>query len=107
MFARGVAYHEAGLGHGTNDDAEWLALLHALRVAHALGEADVVLIGDSRLVVNQAKGMGAALAGSDRFHGHREAYRGLAVGFERIRIRHVPRAKNMAGIVLEKIHGRL
>lgn len=105
VFARGVAYHEAGLGDGTNDDAEWLALLHALRVARALAETDVTLIGDSRLVVNQANSNG--LSAKSRFQVYFDAYRELAAGFERIQIRHVPRSKNLAGAVLERVQGRL
>ena len=54
VVARGRTYLRTGLGEGSNDDAEWLALLYALDVARDLGATDLVLVGDSTLVVRQA-----------------------------------------------------
>jgi ribonuclease HI len=34
------------LGHGTSADAEWLALIHALKIAMSLDTTDFVLIGE-------------------------------------------------------------
>lgn len=101
--ARGVAHVEAGLGFGDNHDAEWLALLHALRIAQAIGANDIVLIGDSRAVIDQAKGRSASVR-ADR---HRAAFDALVDRFARVRFRHVMRSKNLAGTALEKRHGRL
>jgi ribonuclease HI len=86
VVARGVVHIRTDIGQGSNNDAEWLALLDALRVAARLGERDVVLLGDSLFVIGRAKATGAA-ADAD--------YRRLAAGFDRIRIRHVGRSQNL------------
>jgi ribonuclease HI len=100
VVARGVVHYRDDLGEGTNNDAEWLALIHALGVAAALGERDIVLIGDSALVVNQARGMWKC-RGAD-LQRHHAAFVALAAGFARIRIRQVARSKNLAGIALDR-----
>ncbi|PTQ12055.1 ribonuclease HI [Sphingomonas oleivorans] len=104
VVARGITYHKPDLGHGTNNDAEWLALIHALQVARSLGARDILLVGDSALVVNQANGAwkcrGAAL------QRHLGAFKALAAQFARVRVRHIGRSQNLAGIALEKQHGR-
>lgn len=105
VVARGVTYHVPDLGHGTNNDAEWLALIHALKVARSLGETDIALIGDSAHVVHQARGewpcRGAGLKA------HLAAFQSLAAGFASIRIKHVGRSKNLAGIALARRHAGL
>ena len=103
VVARGVVHHATDLGSGSNDEAEWLAARHALAVARALGEVDIVLVGDSARVVAQANGApcrSAALAEQ------RDAFRAEAAGFARVRVRQVARAQNLAGGALEKAHGR-
>jgi ribonuclease HI len=105
VVARGVTYHRPGLGHGTNNDAEWLALIHALDVASDLDASDIVLVGDSALVLTQAKGL--APCRSDTLRLHREVFRARAPAFVSIRFRQVGRAQNLAGIALERVHGRL
>jgi len=100
VVARGVLHHAAGLGHGTSNDAEWLALIAALRLAQALGVAEFELVGDSALVVNQANGVWKC-RGADlqRHHALFEAVRdGMPV-----RIRHIRRTQNLAGIALAKL----
>ena len=105
VVACGVTHHRPDLGHGTNNDAEWLALLHALDVAADLGAPDIVLVGDSALVLNQAKG--AWPCRSEALRAHLDAFRALAPAFGSIKFRHVRRSHNLAGIALERIHGRL
>jgi ribonuclease HI len=92
-------------GHGDNNDAEWLACLDALRVAREAGLTDVILIGDSTLVVHQASGvLGTA---PSRFQPYLDRYRAEAAGFARLRIRYIRRAQNLAGIALERAGGRI
>ncbi|MBC2665232.1 reverse transcriptase-like protein [Novosphingobium flavum] len=105
VAARGRVWLESGLGHGDNNDAEWLALLHALRVARELGASDIILLGDSALVVAQASGR-APCRGA-RFAAALAQFRADAQGFARLRLRHVGRAQNLAGIALERAFGRL
>ncbi len=103
VVARGVAHVAVGLGIGSNDEAEWLAVRHALRIAHDLDGDDIVLVGDSARIVAQAKG---ARCGSDVLRAHRDAFLAEAATFARIRIRRISRAQNLAGQALEGLHGR-
>ena len=105
VVAGGRVYHRDTHGHGDNNDAEWLALLHALTLARSLGLADVTLLGDSTLIVNQAKGIAACR--TPRFAARLTEFHALAGHFERLRLRHIRRTQNLAGIALERIHGRL
>lgn len=105
VVAGGHVHHRDDLGEGDNNDAEWLALIHALGVARSLGVADVTLLGDSALVVNQASG--AAACRAPRFAARLAEFRVLAEDFRRLRVRRIRRSQNLAGIALERIHGRL
>lgn len=91
------------VGQGTNTDAEWLALIHALKIARSLGAPDYVLLGDAAHVIGPATGAakcrGAGIA-------HLQAFRALAQEGEPPRIRHVGRAQNLAGIALARLHPR-
>jgi ribonuclease HI len=91
------------IGHGTSGDAEWLALIHALKIAQSLGAADLVLLGDSASVVAQALGAakcrGAAIA-------HRAAFLALMPDGVPPRVRHIKRSHNLAGIALARLHDR-
>jgi ribonuclease HI len=104
VVARGQIYHCPDLGHGSNDQAEWLALLHAMDVALMLGLTDVTLLGDSVLIIRQATGKNTKPSALIRpYHA---AFAERAAAFTRLRIRQIGRAQNLAGIALEKvIHG--
>lgn len=90
VVAKGRTHHRPPHIHGTNGEAEWQALLHALDVAEALGEPDVILIGDSTHALKRAP--------TD------PVYITRAAQFTRIRLRHTPRAQNLAGIALDRIN---
>ncbi len=94
---RGVAEIRTDLGLGDNEDAEWSAALQALERAGAAGLSDIVLLGDSLSVIRQAAGKQAArrpwLA----------RFRTEAAAFARVRLRHIGRKQNLAGIALEAI----
>ena len=102
MVARGETTILRDLGHGTRVDAEWLALIEALKVARAIHATDVVLLGDAADVVAQANGTLKA-RGSNL--GHLETFRTLAGGTPP-RIRHIKRTQNLAGIALARLHDR-
>ena len=99
---RGVVHLRDDLGAGSSGDAEWLALLHALEVAAGAGQRDVILLGDSASVIDQANGIarrriGPALeARFDRLSRH----------FDGLRFRRIKRNQNLAGIALEQGHRR-
>jgi ribonuclease HI len=101
---RGVAYVRDDLGHGTNTEAEWLALIHALELALKLGERDFELIGDATTVIDQANGL--AKCRSAVLSAHLERFRTLARHCPPARIRWIGRAQNLAGIVLAARHPR-
>jgi ribonuclease HI len=100
VVARGLTYYLDDIGCGTNNDAEWLALIHALRVAQSLDVAEFILIGDSALVINQANGV--AKCRSDALKRHLDLFKSLTSGHGRVRIRRIGRAQNLAGIALAK-----
>jgi ribonuclease HI len=80
------------IGEATNNVAEYRALLLGLERARALGASEVEVVGDSELVARQVNGeyrvKNAALRPL-----HAAALQALA-GFERWRLRNVPRAEN-------------
>lgn len=102
VVAGGQAYHRGDLGPGDNNDAEWLALIHALGVARSLGIADATMLGDSALVVNQANGI--VPCRSLRFADRLTEFRALAAGFRSLQVRRIKRSQNLAGIALERIY---
>jgi ribonuclease HI len=102
VVVRGQAYLQRDLGAGTTLDAEWLALLHALRIARELGLGDVVIVGDSVTVIDQANGTGKCRGDCLR---HLEAFHELASA-DPPRVRYVKRTQNLAGIALARLHDR-
>lgn len=105
VVMRGAAHFRDDLGCGDNNVAEWLALLDAVRLAMAAGARDVVFVGDSAVVIAQASGKGRCR--SPQLQPHLDAYRAAAAGFDRVILRCVPRARNLAGIALARRHSQL
>lgn len=103
VVAGGRATILRDVGHGTSEDAEWLALIEALTIAHSLGATDVVLIGDAADVIAKANGVvrcrGSAVRHFERFHA-------MASAVSPPRLRTVKRSQNLAGIALAGLHGR-
>ena len=104
VVARGVSYFFGDLGEGSNTDAEWWALIKALEVARQLGEPDFMLIGDAKVVIDQANG--ARKCRSPALQAHLAQFAALAVTTPPQRIRWIARAQNLAGIALAARHGR-
>jgi ribonuclease HI len=97
---RGQAHIRDNLGSGDNNQAEWLALLFAVELASEQGALDVVFVGDSQLVIHQASGTWPCR--SDQLEPYLAAFNQAKLGFSRVRLRHVPRTKNLAGIALAR-----
>lgn len=91
------------LGTGTSMDAEWLALIEAMRqaVAHAL--IDPVLLGDAAAVIAQANG---AVRCPASYRHHLELFQLLPRPPGRLRIRYIKRTQNLAGIALVSLPRR-
>ena len=102
VVARGETTILRDLGHGTRADAEWLALIEALKVARSLDASEAVLLGDAADVIGQANG---SLKARGSNLGHLETFRTLA-GDAPPRVRHIKRTQNLAGIALARLHGR-
>jgi ribonuclease HI len=99
----GRSYVQRGLGPGSSMDAEWLALIAAMRRAHELGTSDPVLLGDAAAVIAQANGTVRCPPSCLR---HLQALRALPQPPGRVRIRYIKRAQNLAGIALARLHDR-
>ncbi len=101
IVARGVTHLFPDLGHGTNNDAEWLALIAALRVAQTLGKDDFVLLGDAATVINQANGVWKCR--SSALQAHRAVFEAMG-GVRPAQIRKIGRFQNLAGIALNRLN---
>lgn len=102
VVVAGKTWHRADHGHGDNNDAEWLALIEAMKIARDLGLKDVVLLGDSQVVIDQAGGTARRIA--PRFTAYMAEFDALKTGFDRVRARYLRRAQNLAGIAMERVH---
>jgi len=97
-IVRGRLHHRADAGLGTSEHAEWLALLHALDVAQALGTRDILLLGDAAGVIDQA--VNGAKCRSPELRACRDRFDEAVRSFDRVRVRYVKRSQNLAGIAL-------
>ena len=81
-------------GIGTNNVAEWTAILEGLKQAQSRGCREVEVLGDSQLVVRQFSGEYAVKAA------HLKPLvaeaRALARGFGKVQVRWIPREENGA-----------
>lgn len=100
VVSRGHSYFRDGLGSGDNNQAEWIALLYAVELAIAGGASDVLFIGDSTLVVEQARGRWPCR--SPHLQPYVAAFKDAAGAIPIVRLRQVPRSKNLAGIALAR-----
>lgn len=89
------------LGHGTNNIAEWSALLWAMSWAVENGWRDCEVIGDSKLVVSQAAGRWKI--NNAEFHSFKANFDAMQSQLG-VTLKHVLRNKNLAGRHLDKIH---
>ncbi|MGZ6132525.1 MAG: ribonuclease HI family protein [Myxococcaceae bacterium] len=81
------------LGRQTNNVAEYQGLLLGVRRAHELGAEELEVVADSELIIRQLSGAYQVRAPALR-QLHTEAL-ALLKGFRRVRLIHVPRAKNV------------
>jgi ribonuclease HI len=88
------------IGHGTNNEAEYRALIAVLTLAEAQGVQEISVFGDSKLVVNQVAGSWACNAAN--LQGYCQQARALIGKFKRATIDWVPREKNTEADALSK-----
>jgi len=80
------------IGHGTNNQAEYQALIRGLEVAQQYGYDEIEIRGDSELIVKQVKG--AWNTNDPELREHRIEVHELLVEFDEYSITHVPRETN-------------
>ena len=91
-FGRSVAELAGGIGWATNNEAEYQALIKGLELAIANTVDDIVVVSDSRLLVEQMKGKFKVKSkGLKPLHARAVQ---LAGGFQTIRYTSVPREAN-------------
>lgn len=103
LVAGGRVHIRQRLGPGSSMAAEWLALIAAMRLAHELGVANAVLLGDAAAVIAQATGIARCPAACT---GYRDLFLALPRPPGRVRLRYVKRSQNLAGIALARLYGR-
>jgi ribonuclease HI len=89
------------VGRGTNNKAEYTALIEALKSAAKAGISRVEVHGDSLLVVNQVRGLWEVR--SDSIRPLWELAAKLARGFEKFNITWIPREQNTEADRLSRI----
>ncbi|SEL76214.1 ribonuclease HI [Sphingomonas palmae] len=99
----GQPFVARGLGAGTSMEAEWLALIDAARRVVAQGLGPVVLLGDAAAVVAQANGRAKVPAAHEE---HLATFLALKAAGMPMRVRHIGRSQNLAGIALAAGHAR-
>ncbi len=87
---------------GTNNEAEWLALITAMMICKEQKIKDATIIGDSMLVVNQANGTWKIKAESMK--AYKEEFEILKKEVGKVTIEYIPRAANLAGIYIEEVN---
>ena len=87
-----------GIGHTTNNVAEYKAVIAGLSRARELGATRVKVRADSKLVIEQMKGTWKVRQA--HLQPLRDEARRLAGGFERVSYEHVPRERNKAADAL-------
>jgi ribonuclease HI len=80
------------LGKGTNNIAEWTALIEGLKMARAHGCQDLEVRGDSQLIIRQISGQYRVK--SENLIPLYNAARKLCVNFEKISFKWVQREEN-------------
>lgn len=90
---------DKNVGMGTNNQAEWLSLIVALSESINRGYKDLVIYGDSQLVVNQASGNWKIK--NQELRNFYDRFVTLKKMFNSVNIQYVPRDRNKAGNLLE------
>lgn len=99
----GRSYFARDLGPGSSMDAEWLALLAAVKLARELDLRSPVFVGDALAVIGEAQG--TTKCPKPYLH-HLHALRAFEEENGRVHIRYVKRTQNLAGIYLARPVGR-
>jgi ribonuclease HI len=102
VFEDGETFSKLDFAQGTNNQAEWTAMLWACELALSKGVKDVTLIGDSKLVVMQAGGEWKIK--NEAFLPFKAEFDRMKVLFASLQLAHVKRDFNLAGHYLESVN---
>jgi ribonuclease HI len=105
VVVRGVTHRFDDLGYGGSEDAEWLALIQAVKVTRLFRLAEAELVGDAKDIVRRAR---AVLKEGAAQRGHAAAFRAavLEAAPTQLSVRWIKRQQNLAGIALAASHPR-
>lgn len=103
VVVSGNAHFFDDLGTGSNTDAEWQALLCAIKLARDLGLQDVAFVGDSLEVTRQAN---LTASTSHAKSEHAASLLSLIAQYRPGRIRWIKREQNLAGIAIASRRGQ-
>ncbi|WP_374282601.1 ribonuclease HI [Novosphingobium sp.] len=103
VVLRGQAHVCLDAGLGNSHDAEWLALIEAVRLVRRLEIAEFVLLGDALAVIGPATG---AVKASRQAAAHLRVLDELLPQRNRANLRYIKRTQNLAGIALANLPGR-
>jgi ribonuclease HI len=99
----GQVHVRCDAGYGNSHDAEWLALIEAARLVRSLDVQEFVLLGDALSVIGPATG---TVKCSRQAAAHLSVLDELLPQRGRANLRYIKRTQNLAGIALERLHGR-
>lgn len=103
VVIRGQAHVRLDAGHGNSLDAEWLALIEAVRLVRSLDIPEFILLGDALAVIGPASGK---VKCSRQAAAHLRALDELLPQRGRANLRYIKRTQNLAGIALANLHAR-
>ncbi|MDW8027888.1 MAG: ribulose-phosphate 3-epimerase [Armatimonadota bacterium] len=87
-----IATHKLPLPTATNNEAEYIAIVEALKLAEKFGADEIHLLSDSELIVQQLKGK--YKVNSPKLQKLRQEVLNLAQRFRRFSVTYVPRESN-------------
>jgi ribonuclease HI len=88
----------------SNNDAEYEALIHGLRIALSLGIKRLLALGDSKVIIEKVNKEWDCV--KDTMDAYCADFRKLEGHFEGIEFQHVPQNNNVAADVLSKLRSR-
>lgn len=96
-----IKLHFPDLGHGTNNEAEWIGMIMAVLTA-VKQDRPVTILGDSKLVISQADGVWKCK--QPHLQKYLAEFKDIATTAQHaVKLQHVRRHLNLAGIYIEQI----
>jgi ribonuclease HI len=100
----GTIQEHTKFGYGTNNEAEWIGFLWAVELAKPFAAEAIEIIGDSKLVVMQSQGLWKC--NMPNLMVFRDDFLKNKATLPKLKITHVRRHLNLAGIYIEKLQGK-